>query len=69
MRLKQCPPEEEKILYTYGNEESEESVFEGPVRRKGSKLKVTQPKYNLFSMLDEGCNNTISGRSCTCPGN
>lgn len=43
--------------------------FEGPVRRKFSGIKVTQPKYNLFSMIDEPINNLLSGKSCTCPSN
>ena len=43
--------------------------FEGPPRRKSEKLKLTQPKYNLFSMIDEPCNNVFSGKACTCPGN
>ena len=45
------------------------STFDPPAKRKSPKLKVTQAKYNLFSLIDEPCNNILSGRSCTCPGN
>lgn len=37
----------------------------GRDRRKSLGLKVTQPKYNLFSIIDEAFNT----KSCTCPAN
>lgn len=36
-----------------------------PLSRPKSGLKVTQPKYNLFSAFDEAFNT----KSCTCPAN
>lgn len=40
-----------------------------PPRRKSVGLKVTQPKYNLFSILDQPFNSILNGGSCTCPAN
>ena len=40
-----------------------------PRRRSVGGIKVTQPKYNLFSILDEPFNNILRGGSCTCPAN
>lgn len=40
-----------------------------PPKRKYSGINIVQPKYNMFSVIDEGVNNLLIGRSCTCPSN
>ena len=61
-------------MYTYGKEDKIKAAVviepepKPPVvkeRRKSVGLKVTQPKHNLFSVIDEAFNT----KSCTCPAN